>query len=129
MFPIHVNDIPQAVKSNLSLNADYSCLAFQGNDVREIEKQLTEDFTNICGWFVDNTLSRLTLMKIRQSVILASKHKIKKVPKLNITYKYIQIEQHSKVTYAVCIFDEAMLGDSVTDSKSNLNFYIEKTNF
>ena len=42
-----MNDMPQAVKSNLFLYAD-SCLAFQGKDVTEIEKQLNEDFTNIC---------------------------------------------------------------------------------
>ena len=60
--------MPQTAKSNLSLNPDYSCLAFQGNDVIEIEKQLNEDFTNICGCFVDKRLSSLTLLKIRQNL-------------------------------------------------------------
>ena len=32
--------MPQAVKSNLFLYADDSCLVFQGKDVIEIEKQL-----------------------------------------------------------------------------------------
>ena len=49
------SDMPQAVKSNLFLYADDSCLIFQGKDVREIEKKLNGDFTNICEWFVDNT--------------------------------------------------------------------------
>ena len=45
---IYVNDMTQAVKSNLFLYADDSHLVFQGKDVTEIEKQLNKDFTNIC---------------------------------------------------------------------------------
>ena len=56
LFLIYVNDMPQAVKSNLFVYADDSCLVFQGNDVVETEKQLNEDFKNICEWFVDNRL-------------------------------------------------------------------------
>ena len=40
LFLIYVNDMSQAVKSNLFLYADDSCLAFLGKDVIEIEKQL-----------------------------------------------------------------------------------------
>ena len=57
LFLIYVNDIPQAAKSNLFLYADGSCLLFQRKDLIEIEKQLNEDFRNICEKFVDNTLS------------------------------------------------------------------------
>ena len=57
LFLIYVNDMPQAVKTNLFLYADDSCLIFQGKDVIEIEKQLNRDFTNICEWIVDNRLS------------------------------------------------------------------------
>ena len=46
----------QALKPNLFLYADDSCLVLQGKDVKEIEKQLNGDFTNICKWFVDNRL-------------------------------------------------------------------------
>ena len=49
--------MPQAVKSNLFLYANDSCLVFQGKYVIRIEKQLKEDFVNICEWFVDNRLS------------------------------------------------------------------------
>ena len=47
----------QALKPNLFLYADDSCLVLQGKDVKEIEKQLNGDFTNICKWFVDNRLN------------------------------------------------------------------------
>ena len=48
-----------------------------------------------------------------KSILFASKRKIKKVPKLNIIYKNIQIKQHSKVTYLGCILDETMSGESI----------------
>ena len=57
LFLIYVNDMPQAVKSNLLLYADNSRLVFHGKDVIEIEKKLNEYFTNICEWFADNRLS------------------------------------------------------------------------
>ena len=51
-----MNDMLQAVKSNLFLCADDSCLAFQVKDVIETEKQLNRDFTNNCERSVDNRL-------------------------------------------------------------------------
>ena len=47
----------QAVKYNLFLYADDTCLVCQHNDINEIEKQLNIDFENICVWFADNKLS------------------------------------------------------------------------
>ena len=55
-FLMYVNDMSRAVKSNLFLYADRSCLVFQGEDVMEIEKQFNGDFTDICKWFMDNRL-------------------------------------------------------------------------
>ena len=84
LFLIYVNYMPHAVKSNLSLYGDDSCLVFQGKDVIEIEKQLNGDFTNICEWFVDNRLSIHFGEDKTKSILFASKRKIKKVPKLKI---------------------------------------------
>ena len=57
-FPnYNILKILMTLKSNLFLYADDSCLAFQGKDIIEIEKELNEDFTNICEWFVDDRLS------------------------------------------------------------------------
>ena len=90
LFLIYVNDIPQAVKSNLFLYADDSCLVFQGKYVIEIEKQLSEDFKNFCEWFADNGLSIHFGEDKTKSIIFVSKRKIKSVPKLKIKYKSIQ---------------------------------------
>ena len=84
--------MPQAVKSNLFLYVDDSCLIFQGKDVIEIEKQLNRDFTGICEWFVDSRLSIPFGEDKTKPILFASKCKIKKVPKLKINYKNIQIK-------------------------------------
>ena len=57
LFLIYVNDMRQAVKSNLLLCANDSCLMYQHKDIAKIEKMLNKDFKDICGWFVDNKLS------------------------------------------------------------------------
>ena len=134
LFLVYVNHMSQALKSNMFLYADYSCLIFQGKDVLETEKQLNGDFTNVCEWSVNNRLSIPFSEDKTKSILFASKRKIKKVPKLKITYKNIQIKQHSKVTYLGCILDETMSGESMALKVINkvtrdLNFYIEKTNF
>ena len=57
LFLIYVDDMPMAVKCDLFLYVDDTCLVFQSKNVKDIEKQLNEDFANICDWFVDNKLS------------------------------------------------------------------------
>ena len=96
---MYVNNMPQAVKTILFLYAYVFCLAFWGNDVIEIKKQLKGDFTNICEWFVDNRLSIHFGEDKTKSLLFTSKRKVKKDSKLNISYKNKQIKQHSKVTY------------------------------
>ena len=49
--------MPEAVKSNLLLYTDDSCLKYQYKDIRKIGQILKKDFENICNWFVDNKLS------------------------------------------------------------------------
>ena len=46
-----------AVKCNQFLYGDDTCLVFQSKNLKGIEKQLNEDFANICDWLVDNILS------------------------------------------------------------------------
>ena len=57
LFLLYINDMPQAVKCELLLYADDTCLIFQHNDIKEIEIQLNKNFSLICNWFVDNKLS------------------------------------------------------------------------
>ena len=84
----YVNDIiPQAVKSNLFLYADNSCLVFQGKEVIKIEKQ-SNNFTKICEWFADNRLSFHFDEDKTKSILFVSERKIKKVQKTSIKKMY-----------------------------------------
>ena len=77
LFLFYVNDISQAVKSNLFLYVDNSCLMYQHRDVGKIEKQLNKDFENVYDWFVDNELSMYFGDDKTKSILFASKRKIK----------------------------------------------------
>ena len=57
LFPLYINDMPQAVKCELLLNADDTCLLFQHSNIDKIEIQLNKNFSLTCDWFVDNKLS------------------------------------------------------------------------
>ena len=65
LFMIYVNDMSMAVKCNLFLYVDDTCLVFQSKNVKDIEKQLKEDFANVRDWFVDNKV--FTSVKIKLS--------------------------------------------------------------
>ena len=100
LFLIYVNDTPIAVKCNLFLYADDTCLVFQSKNVKvKNVKQLNEDFANICDWFVDNKLSILFGKDKIKSILVTCKRKIKELQKLEIIYNNIRIKQHSRVTY------------------------------
>ena len=89
LFLIYINDIPMAVKCDLFLYVDDTCLVFQSKNVKDIEMWLNEDFANICDWFVDNKLSIHFSENKTKSILFASKRKIKKLQKLEIIYNNI----------------------------------------
>ena len=53
----------------------------------QIEKQLNEDFENLCDWFVDNKLSIHFGEDKTKSILFASKRRAKHICQLNIKYK------------------------------------------
>ena len=79
LFLIFVNDMWMAVKCDLFLYADDTCLVFQSKNVKDIKKELNEDFANICDWLVDNNLTIHLGEDKTKSILFASKHKIKKL--------------------------------------------------
>ena len=79
LFLIYVNDMPMSVKCDLFLYHDGTCLFFQSKNVKNIEKQLNEDFANIWDCFVDNKLSIHFDENKTKSILLAYKRKIKKL--------------------------------------------------
>ena len=79
LFLISVNDMSQAVKCDLLLYADDTCLVFQHKYINKIKNQLNEDFSNICDWFVDNKLSIHFGEDKTKSILFASKFKRKNI--------------------------------------------------
>ena len=57
LFLLYVNDMLQAVNSELLLYADDICLIYMGKDTRTITEQLNRDFNSLCKWLLDNKLS------------------------------------------------------------------------
>ena len=98
LFLIYVNDMKQAVSSDLLLYADDSCLIFQHKHVTEIEKHLNNDFSNLCEWFLFNKLSIHFGVDKTKSILYGSKCKLRKVGKLIVMIKGIDIRQNSQVT-------------------------------
>ena len=113
LFLLYVNDMPQAVHSDLFLYADDFGLTFQHKDVHTIEHQLNKDFAIFCEWFVDNKLGIRLGEDKTKCILFGSKHRLKNVGKLNIIYKGIEIKQCSKVTYLVCLLGETMSEESM----------------
>ena len=71
------------------LYADDTCLVFESKNVKDIKKQLYEDFANICDWFVEIKLSIHFGEDKTKSILFASKCKIEKLQKLEIIYNNI----------------------------------------
>ena len=117
----------EAVKCNLFLYADDTCLACQHKDLHEIEKQLSKDLEIISDWFVHNKRSIHFGNDKIKSILSVTKFKIKKVRKLNIRYGDIQIKEHSKVKYLGCIPDKTRSGDTM--GLSVINKIINKLKF
>ena len=101
--------MPQAVKCDLYLYADDTCLTFQHENVKEIEDQLNLNFSSLCGWFIDNKLN----FHLGNSILFGTELNIKQAEPLNIVYGNVKITQHTKVTYLGYILDESLSGESM----------------
>ena len=95
--------MPQAVKCDLFLYADDTCLTFQHENVKEIEDQLNLNFSRLCDWFIDNKLSIHLGKDKTKSILCGTKLNIKRAEPLNIVYVNVKIKQYTKVTDLGCI--------------------------
>ena len=100
LFLLYVNDMPQAVNSELLLYGDDTCLIYRGKDT-------------LCEWFIDNKLSIHFGEEKTKSILFETKGHLKGQTDLNIKYGDIKIKQHSKVTYLGYILDNNLSGESM----------------
>ena len=81
-FLLYVNDMPQAVNSELLLYADDTCLFFVGKDSKIIGDQLNKDFNSLCEWFIDNKLSIHFREEKTKSILFGTKQLLHKAKSL-----------------------------------------------
>ena len=104
LFLLYVNDMKQAVDCDLFLYADDSCLVYQHKDVKEIERNLNKNFSNVCDWFVDNKLSIHFGEDKTKCILFGTKHRLNKVNSLEIKYGEIYassniMQRHTLVAF------------------------------
>ena len=111
LFLLYVNNMKQAVDCNLFLYADDSCLVYQHKDVKEIERNLNKNFSNVFDWFVDNKLSIHFGEEKTKCIIFGTKHRLNKVNSLETKYGEIHSKQYHTVTYLGCLLDDFRVND------------------
>ena len=123
--------MPQAVKSDLFLYADDTCLTFQHSNVKELEDQLNLTFSILCDWSIGNKLSIHLGQDETKSILFGSKLNINRAEPLNLVYGNLKIRQCTKVTYLGCILDKSLSWESMelhvpNKSSLDLDFFIDK---
>ena len=126
LFLLYVNDMKQAVDCDLFLYADDSCLVYQHKDVKEIERNLNKNFSDVCDWFVDNKLSIHLGEDKTKCILFGTKHRLNKVSG--------HIEQYHMVPYLGCLLDETLSMEPVALKVTNkinsrLGFLYRTTRF
>ena len=53
LFLLYINDMSQAMDSELLLYTDDFSLVFQHKDIKTIEEYLNRDFSTLFDWFAD----------------------------------------------------------------------------
>ena len=113
-----------AVKYDLFLCTDDTCLVFQSKNVKDIEKQLNEDFANICDWFVDNKLSIHFGEDKTKSILFAFKRNIKKFQKLEFIYN-----RFSSYIIEETVSGESMANKVISKVNARLKFLHRKNKY
>ena len=113
LFLLYVNDMPQAVKCDLFLYEDDTCLTFQNENVKEIEDQLNLNLSGLCDWSIDNKLSIHLGKDMTKSILFENELNIKRAELLNTIYFNVKIKGYTKVTCLGCILDESLSGESM----------------
>ena len=85
------------MKCDLFLYAGDTCLAFQHENVKEIEDQLNLNFSSLSDWFIGNKLSIHLCEDEIKSILFGTKFNIKRAEPLNIVYRNVNISSILKL--------------------------------
>ena len=111
---LYINDLPQAIRSNLLLYGDDTCIVPQYKDGTEIEKQVLRDFSGFVTGLSKNKLSVHLCQDKTKSILIGTKHILRNIKTLNIVCYGIEIKQYKKVKYLECVLDQTLSGESMT---------------
>ena len=103
LFLLYVNDINQAVDCALFLYADSTCLVYQHKGVKEIERKLNKNFSEVCDWFVFNKLSILFEKDQIKYTLSGTKHRLTEAAIQRCSYKKVSRKYEANLqenTYA-----------------------------
>ena len=128
------DDMPQAVKCDLFLYVDDTCLTFQHENVKDIKDQLNLISSSLCDWFINNKLSIYFGEDKTESIFFGTKFNIKRAEPLNNVYGNVKIQQYTNITHLGCILDEYLSGKSmvlhiVDKINSSLTFLYKQNRF
>ena len=121
----------QAVDCDLFLYADDTCLVYKHKDVKEIERNLNKNLSDVCDWVVDNKLSIHFGEDKTKCILFGTKYRLNKASSLDIKYGGIHIKQYHTATYLGCLLDETLSGESmalkvINKTNSRLRFLYRK---
>ena len=114
LFLLYINDMLQAVDCYLFLYADDTCFLFQHPNLDKIKEEITNNFSNVFDWFVNNKLSIYFGEDKTKSILFSTKSRKKKIGILDVQYGDIKIKQCSKVTYLGCELDKSLSGEAMS---------------
>ena len=87
--------------------------------MKEIERNLNKNFSNVCDWFVDNKQSIYFGEDKTKCKLFGTKQRLNKVSSFEIKYGEIHIKQYHIVTYLGCLLDETLSGESMASKVIN----------
>ena len=101
--------------------------------MKEIERNLNKNFSDVCDWFVDNKLSIHLREDKTKCILFGTKYRLNKVTAILILnmVRYT-FKQYHMVTYVGCLLDETLSGESMALKKvinkinSRLRFLYKK---
>ena len=114
LFNLYINDMETSVTCKLMLYADDAALLVTHKDVTVVENSLSNNLYSLSNWLILNKLS-LHLGKT-QSILFASKRKLKLHSSLNITCGATVIESVTKTKYLGINLNQNMDGSDIVSN-------------
>ena len=124
--------MPAVIKHKLLLHADDAALLVHSKNLNDIESSLSSELEIVRQWLISNKLS-LHLGKA-ESILFASKHRLKSQSNLNISCKGQSIEAKDYVKYLGATIDQTLTFEPMARSvlskvNGRLKFLFRKASF